>query len=131
MSNRIYDISGYRSMWLFALFDLPVKEKEDKRQYTRFRKMLLRQGFTMLQYSVYARHCASEETNDIYRNHIKSALPPDGQVRLLGVQTGSLAKWMCFLEKNAQKSKTRPPSSSFFRAGCGHISPAIHGLRQS
>ncbi|MGH9455773.1 MAG: CRISPR-associated endonuclease Cas2, partial [Terriglobia bacterium] len=44
-------LSGYRAMWLFAMFDLPVDEKELRREYTQFRKGLLREGFTMLQYS--------------------------------------------------------------------------------
>ena len=114
MSNRIYDISGYRSMWLFALFDLPVKEKEDKRQYVRFRKMLLKNGFTMLQYSVYARHCASEETNDIYRNHIKDALPSDGQVRLLGVTDRQFGKMDVFFGKKRRKVEDPPAQYELF-----------------
>lgn len=40
-------------MWVFAMFDLPVDSKDARRQYSRFRKELLKQGFMMLQYSGY------------------------------------------------------------------------------
>jgi len=51
-------------MWLFAMFDLPVTDKALKKAYARFRKLLLSQGFSMLQFSVYARHCVSEESGE-------------------------------------------------------------------
>ncbi len=42
-------------MWLMAMFDLPVETREQRREYTQFRKLLLAQGFVQLQLSVYAR----------------------------------------------------------------------------
>ena len=53
-------------MWLFAMFDLPVTTTKARKRYAEFRKVLLEQGFSMLQYSVYARYCASEEMADAY-----------------------------------------------------------------
>ncbi len=53
-------LSAYRSLWLIAMFDLPTETLENKRDYTRFRKGLLKDGFMMLQYSVYARYLPSE-----------------------------------------------------------------------
>jgi len=77
--------SGYRGMWLFALFDLPVDTAKARRSYTRFRISLLRQGFSMLQYSVYARYCGNDERAETIRQRIRGALPPGGEVRLLSV----------------------------------------------
>lgn len=54
-------ITGYRCMWVLTMFDLPTDTKAARRQYTQFRKILLKDGFTMMQYSVYIRHCASRE----------------------------------------------------------------------
>lgn len=88
---------GYRSMWLFALFDLPVKTKKDRRAYTDFRKALLREGFTMLQFSVYARHCASEDDAASYSRRIRAELPPMGQVRLVAVTDRQFSKMEVFL----------------------------------
>ena len=72
-------------MWLMVMFDLPVVTAEEKRQYTRFRKYLLREGFLQLQFSVYARFSASRENAQKYYRYIQSAVPPGGRVRLLMV----------------------------------------------
>jgi CRISPR-associated protein Cas2 len=45
----------FRAIWLFDLYDLPVETKEMRKEYISFHKALLKQGFVMLQYSVYAR----------------------------------------------------------------------------
>jgi len=43
---------GLNSMWVIVLFDLPTDSSEARKQYTVFRKHLLDDGFTMMQYSV-------------------------------------------------------------------------------
>lgn len=50
---------GWRTMWVIAMFDLPTDTPKARKAYARFRKDLLSDGFTMMQYSVYIRHCAS------------------------------------------------------------------------
>ncbi|HCX96883.1 MAG TPA: CRISPR-associated endonuclease Cas2, partial [Spirochaetaceae bacterium] len=73
--NQCRDISGYKCVWLLAMFDLPVSTREQRRAATRFRKMLLERGFLMMQFSVYARYCASEESSNIHRKYVRGALP--------------------------------------------------------
>ena len=83
-------------MWLFAMFDLPVETKEQRRDYAQFRKLLLKQGFVQLQLSVYARYSASEESVEAARMRIRASLPPRGQVRLIAVtdhQYGRMEVW--------------------------------------
>jgi len=58
-------INGYRCMWVLAMFDLPTDTKKARREYALFRKSLLRDGFTQMQYSVYARHCPSKENAEV------------------------------------------------------------------
>jgi len=79
-------------MWLFAMFDLPVKTSRQRREYTRFRKSLLREGFSRLQYSVYARYCMSEEISVAFCDRIKSFLPPEGQVRMVAITERQFGK---------------------------------------
>ena len=112
--NRAVELSEYRSMWLFALFDLPVRTRENRRQYARFRKALLREGFTMLQYSVYARFCNSEERSNIYRSHVREQLPPEGQVRLISVTDRQFAKMEVFFGKNRHKVEDPPAQLMLF-----------------
>src|SRR5690606_17027170 len=46
-------LSGYRLMWMMAMFDLPVLTKPERKRAADFRKFLLDQGFEMVQFSVY------------------------------------------------------------------------------
>ena len=75
--------SEYRVMWLLVLFDLPTETKKDIREYTIFRKNLLRDGFTMFQFSIYVRHCASLENAEVHKKRVKSFLPRYGKVGII------------------------------------------------
>lgn len=46
------DVKGYRLMWIFVMFDLPVDTKEHAREATKFREFLLDEGFEMSQFSI-------------------------------------------------------------------------------
>jgi len=72
-------------MWVLAMFDLPTDTKQARRAYTLFRKSLLRDGFTQMQYSVYARHCPSKENAEVHLARIERNLPPDGEVRVITI----------------------------------------------
>ena len=54
-------ISQYRVMWIFVLFDLPTETQKDIKAYAQFRKNIMRDGFTMFQFSIYIRQCSSIE----------------------------------------------------------------------
>ncbi len=101
-------ISGYRAVWIFAMFDLPTDTKKARKDYTYFRKNLLKDGFTMVQYSVYTRHCASEENADVHYKRVKSFLPPDGEVRLLTITAKQLERMQIFWGK-MRKPPPPPP----------------------
>ncbi len=77
--------SAYRSMWLFVFFDLPTETKKDRHQYQQFRKKLQKDGFTMHQYSVYIRHCASAENADVHERRVMKAIPEKGNISILRI----------------------------------------------
>ncbi|MGE0347598.1 MAG: CRISPR-associated endonuclease Cas2 [Gemmatimonadales bacterium] len=109
-----YEYSGYRGMWMFAMFDLPVTTKEARKRYARFRAALLRRGFTMLQFSVYARHCASESSAEGIRDDVRAVLPPDGQVRLLAVTDRQFGKMEVYVGKKRQRTEDPPTQFMLF-----------------
>ena len=109
MPRREYVLSGYRGMWIFAMFDLPVDTRKARRRYARFRKALVKDGFSMLQYSVYARYCASEESASRYRNRIRAAIPPKGYVRGLAVTDRQFGKMESYVGKSREPAE-RPPT---------------------
>ena len=44
-------------MRMLCMFDLPVETGEEQRAYRQFRKNIMKEGFIMMQYSVYVRTC--------------------------------------------------------------------------
>ena len=82
--NRTH-VSKYRAMWVFVMFDLPVETATERKRSAKFRHDLLIEGFVMLQYSVYARYCDTQDKLRAVKKYIRSRIPPDGQVRILGV----------------------------------------------
>ncbi len=86
-------------MWLVTMFDLPTTTEVDRKNYTRFRKFLLDQGFLMLQYSVYGRHCPSDENAAVHASRIRAHLPPDGEVRILQVTEKQFERMQVFWGK--------------------------------
>jgi CRISPR-associated protein Cas2 len=108
------ELSAYRTMWLVAMFDLPTDTKKARRAYTRFRKALVKDGFTMMQYSVYIRHCASEENADVHDGRVVGALPPDGEVRLLRITDKQYERMRVFWGKRRRPAEQPPRQLEFF-----------------
>lgn len=73
-------LNQYRIMWVFVFFDLPTETNKDRKNYTRFRKSLQKDGFSMMQFSIYTRHCASRENAAVHIRRVKNVLPPKGEV---------------------------------------------------
>lgn len=101
-------------MWLVAMFDLPVTTQRARRDYARFRKRLVGLGFTMLQYSVYARYCRSEDSAKGVRSDVRQVLPPNGQVRLLTITDRQFAKMGVFFGKKRQSTVDPPAQIMLF-----------------
>jgi len=96
------------------MFDLPVDTKKARRAYTRFRKALLAEGFQMLQFSVYARYCASEERSRTFCRRIRVWLPAQGQVRLVAVTDKQFGKMVIFEGRKRRKAESAPQQLALF-----------------
>ena len=68
---------------MLVFFDLPTETKKDRKEAARFRKDLVKDGFTMFQFSIYTRHCASSENAEVHIKRVKSFLPEVGKVGIL------------------------------------------------
>lgn len=77
MSSRF---SEYKIMWVMVFFDLPTETPSQKKAYAQFRKALLSDGFTMFQFSIYARHCPSKESAETHIKRVEMTLPKCGKV---------------------------------------------------
>ena len=76
---------SYRFMRMIVFFDLPTITDQDKREYRRFRKILLRNGFVMMQESVYVRMLLNSTVQKSVVNLLKKAKPANGMVQALVV----------------------------------------------
>ncbi|TGV01940.1 CRISPR-associated endonuclease Cas2 [Flavivirga rizhaonensis] len=103
------ELNGYRIMWLFVFFDLPTETAKDRKNASGFRKNILKDGFTMMQYSVYIRHCASSESADVHEKRIKRLLPPLGKVSVLRITDKQFGNIMNFWGRS-EVPKEPPPT---------------------
>ncbi len=101
-------LNAYRIMWLFVFFDLPVMTKKQKKVAAKFRNELLKDGFTMMQYSVYTRHCPSIENAEVHIKRVKAAVPEDGNITILTVTDKQYGNMISFWYIPKKKSKPKP-----------------------
>ena len=107
-------ISGYRCMWVLAMFDLPVDTKKARKDYSDFRKGLLKDGFTKMQFSVYVRHCPSEENAAVHVARVEGMVPPDGEVRIITLTDKQFERMRIFLGKVRQQPAPAPAQLELF-----------------
>lgn len=79
-------------MRVLVLFDLPTITSEDRRNYRKFKKGLLINGFFMLQESVYCRMVLNQSAESNIRAAVKRIKPPDGFVMILSVTEKQFAR---------------------------------------
>jgi CRISPR-associated protein Cas2 len=72
-------------MWVLVFFDLPTETKKDRKIYTEFRKKLLADGFSMFQFSIYLRHCASMENAEVHIKRVRKNLPEKGHIGIMTI----------------------------------------------
>ena len=105
---------GLNTMWVVVLFDLPTETKDSRKQYRLFRKKLLQDGFSMMQYSVYMRHSSSDENAQVHVDRVKIALPDDGEVRIIKITDKQFAKIQVFYGKKRKPTEKKPEQLGFF-----------------
>ena len=72
-------------MRILVFFDLPVKTAAQRRQATGFRNFLIKDGYHMVQFSVYARVVNGADAVEKHRARLKANLPDNGSVRMLAI----------------------------------------------
>lgn len=83
---------NYKFMRLIVFFDLPMQTDKDRREYAVFHKYLVRNGFIMMQKSVYSKLVINNVTSFAVKQRIKNNLPADGVVELLEITENQFAR---------------------------------------
>lgn len=111
---RRKDLSPYRIMWLFVMFDLPVGTKKERKQAVGFRNYLLDLGFEMSQFSVYVKYCASGDKAESIGKQIHPQLPFGGKVNVLTITDKQFANMKRFYGKSKIKNGNKPTQLRMF-----------------
>jgi CRISPR-associated protein Cas2 len=64
---------------------LPTNSAKQRKAATKFRNMLIKEAFSMLQYSIYMRVCKGQEIVDKYIDKLENNLPKEGNIRVLQI----------------------------------------------
>ena len=100
-------LNQYRIMWVLVFFDIPVETKKQRKVAAQFRKELVKDGFSMFQFSIYLRNCPSRENAEVHVKRVKNMLPEFGHVGILQItdkQFGMMELY--FSRKPAHKPET-------------------------
>lgn len=91
--------------WMLVLFDLPVTTKRERDQATKFRKKLLDDGYSMLQFSVYMRSCNSWERMKKHSRRLRIYAPEGGNIRAILMTEKQWIKSIAIISENYRKQK--------------------------
>ena len=92
-------------MWVFVFFDLPTYTSLERKAASGFQQSLLKDGFSMFQYSIYTRHCASAENAAVHVRRVKNMLPEEGEVVIMTITD----KQFVMMEHFSSHIPTKPP----------------------
>ncbi len=72
-------------MRVIVMFDLPVVTAHDRKEYTKFRKYLLKSGYLMLQESIYCKLAPNSAMADSLIENLRKNKPEKGLVQALKI----------------------------------------------
>ena len=109
-----YRLNAYHIMWVFVFFYLPTETKKNRKDAARFRKDLEKDGFSMMQFSVYVRHCPSKENMDVHIKRVQLFMPPAGQVSIMSITDKQYGNILNFQGKTQHSLQTGPQQLELF-----------------
>lgn len=83
---------SYRFMRIIVMFDLPVVTASERKEYTRFRKYLIKSGYMMLQESIYCKLAQNTTAAESMIQNIRKNKPKEGLVQVLKITEKQYAK---------------------------------------
>ena len=83
---------SYRFMRVVVFFDLPVQTLAERRAYNRFRKHLIKNGFLMMQESVYSKLALNMNAAASVMELVRKEKPEKGLIQMLVVTEKQFAR---------------------------------------
>lgn len=79
-------------MRLIVFFDLPIETQKNRHDYAVFRRYLIKNGFIMMQKSVYSKLVLNGVISRAVREKVRQNLPPEGLVEMLEVTENQFSR---------------------------------------
>ena len=95
----------HKFMRILVFFDLPVKTKQERRRATQFRNFLIKDGYYMVQFSVYARVCNGNDMVELHKKRLKMNIPNEGSIRVLVITEKQYENLEILLGKKSKYEK--------------------------
>ena len=86
-------------MRLLVFFDLPVETSVQRKEYRRFRRFLVKEGFLMFQESVYSKLVLNDASANSEIARLKESGPKEGLVQALKVTEKQYETMVCIVGK--------------------------------
>jgi len=112
--GRNYTCTKYRMAWVLVMFDLPVLTPAQRRDAARFRTDLVRDGYFMVQFSVYARPCGSADKVDTHVRRLKKLIPSKGEIRALIITDAQWGRMFVARSEKKADPEDMPEQLMFF-----------------
>jgi len=74
------------------MFDLPMQSPSEKREYTKFRKQLIKNGFLMMQESIYCKLAQNTSAGELIIENIRKNKPENGLVQVMSITEKQYSK---------------------------------------
>ena len=92
-------------MWIICMFDIPVRTRKEMRKATRFRNVLLDEGFVMKQFSVYIKPVKSLSAGQTVTKMLSRFIPDNSSVSFLYITDKQYLMTENYLGKNYEENE--------------------------
>lgn len=93
-------------MKMIVMFDLPTGSKAERKSYAEFRKFLVKEGFNMMQFSVYTKTCLGLSGAQALEKRLRSNLPLAGSVTCFLLTEKMFADRKILVRTTAESNET-------------------------
>lgn len=107
-------LNAYRVMWVLVFFDLPTETATERKIASKFRKEIMKDGFSMFQFSIYVRHCASRENAAVHIKRVKNILPEKGHIGIMCITDKQFGDMEIFFGQKIKERQDIPQQLELF-----------------
>lgn len=90
-------------MRVIVMFDLPVLTSDERRDYTKFRKYLIKNGFLMMQESIYCKLAQNQTAADLIVDNLKKNKPLQGIVQVMKITEKQYSRIECIVGSTSKE----------------------------